>query len=947
MDTTEEGKAPRRAALSPSAQNLPQNIRSRAIISRLTGGLKFSQKILLMPAVAFLAFAFVLLVNESRGRTNGRLLEQIERGYIPALELSQELQAVSIALQRSLQDAAAAEDSDELAEADRLCERMLGLLDTAADNPAAPRAELRAIRGELVYYYPLVRKTVEDMIRNKPRSGVHESLQQVQVRYAALRGRLESLTARQRSAAEAAFAAAAANQTHSRRTMSIVIGVGLLSLGLLSVVVIGSVRRSMTHAAEVAARLSKGDFSTVIVPHTDDEFGRLLSTMQDMMAYLRNMAAMSDRIAGQTGLGGPASEGIGDAFAKMLQAEVRSRRLIVSLQQRQRQLDEAQRLAHLGSWEWDLASNELTWSQELCRIFGTEKAPAGFERFAALVHASDRERVASDVQKALRDRRPFLLDYRIVRHDGAVRILHANGGIVLDDEGNPLRMVGTAQDVTEMREAMTAREASEARYRALFDHHPQPMWVVDAVSDEFLAANDAAVQHYGYSAEEFLAMSLAHVRLDAETATETGRHRKKDGTLIDVTSSSQDVAFGERAGKLFVVTDVTERRRLEDQLRQAQKMEAVGRLAGGVAHDFNNLLNVITGYSELLQKKLDAEHPLQRNTAEILKAAERAADLTRQLLAFSRKQVLQPRILDLNMVVTDTEKMLRRLIGEDIELRTALQPALACVKADPGQIEQVIMNLVVNARDAMPRGGKLCLETKTVDLDAHYARTHNCEAGRHVMLAVSDTGSGIPADVLAHIFEPFFTTKEEGKGTGLGLSTVYGIVSQSGGHTQVYSEVGRGTTFKIYLPISEQAGAGGPRVVEAPAPTGSETVLVVEDEVALREVLSEILTDAGYDVIVSDGPARAIEHMRTSSKRIDLVVTDVVMPGMSGPELVKQLEAIRPFGRALFMSGYTDDAIGQHGLLDAGVHFLQKPFVSNVLLRKVRAILEGPLARSA
>jgi PAS domain S-box-containing protein len=389
--------------------------------------------------------------------------------------------------------------------------------------------------------------------------------------------------------------------------------------------------------------------------------------------------------------------------------------------------------------------------------------------------------------------------------------------------------------------------------------------------------------------------------------------------------------------------DVTERKTLESQLLQAQKMEAVGRLAGGVAHDFNNVLTAIAGYAELLREDLSADDARRADVEEILRASERAAELTHQLLAFSRRQVLAPRVLDLNAVVGDLDKMLRRLIREDIELRTALAPELGAVRADPGQLEQVILNLVVNARDAMPNGGKLTIETANAELDESYALDHpTVVAGPHVMLAVSDTGVGMDATTQARIFEPFFTTKERGKGTGLGLATVYGIVQQSGGHIWLYSEPGRGATFKIYLPRVDQAPehlAPAPGAHEAPR--GTETVLLVEDDETVRTLTRKRLEALGYTVLSVSAGADALNLAASHVGPIHLLVTDVVLPGMSGRELAARLESARPGLKVLYTSGYTDEAVVHHGVLDPGIAFLQKPFMSGTLARKVRDALEG------
>jgi two-component system, cell cycle sensor histidine kinase and response regulator CckA len=386
------------------------------------------------------------------------------------------------------------------------------------------------------------------------------------------------------------------------------------------------------------------------------------------------------------------------------------------------------------------------------------------------------------------------------------------------------------------------------------------------------------------------------------------KHRKKDGSLLEVAAVTNPIVFQGRAARLVLANDVSERKRLEALLLQAQKMEAVGRLAGGVAHDFNNL---------------------------------RGAALTRQLLAFSRKQVLQPRILDLNEVVADVEKMLRRVIGEDIQLVTMPGAGIGRIRADPGQIEQVLMNLVVNARDAMPRGGRLIFETANVALDDNYVRAHpEVQPGPFVMLAVSDTGVGMDAQTQAHIFEPFFTTKEQGKGTGLGLATVFGIVQQSGGSISVESRLGLGTTCRIYFPrVVDELPRPPLPPPGAPLPRGTETVLLVEDAHPLREMIREILEGAGYTVLGCSDSEDALRQVGASNP-IHLMLTDVVMPRVSGPELAKSVQISRPEIKVLFMSGYTDEAMGLHGVLGAGTQFIQKPFTADALIRKVREAID-------
>lgn len=387
-------------------------------------------------------------------------------------------------------------------------------------------------------------------------------------------------------------------------------------------------------------------------------------------------------------------------------------------------------------------------------------------------------------------------------------------------------------------------------------------------------------------------------------------------------------------------------REKEEQLRQSQKMEAIGKLAGGVAHDFNNLLTAITGYSDLTLRRLEEGHPLRRNIEEIKKAGDRAATLTRQLLAFSRKQMMQPKVLDLNAVVVEMFKMLQRLIGEDIDLLSSLDANLGQIKADPGQLQQVLMNLCVNARDAMPRGGKLTLKTCNIYIDEEYAQRHvSVQPGDYVLLSVSDTGCGMDAQTEERIFEPFFTTKEQGKGTGLGLSTVYGIVKQSGGNIWVYSEVERGTTFKIYLPRFDKVveKVAEKKAEEIPS-RGSETVLLVEDEEVVRNLTSEALSESGYHVLEARDTSHAVSLCQQFEGEIHLMLSDVVMPQMSGRVLADVVAPVRPQMRVLFMSGYTDDHIVHHGMLEEGMNFIEKPFTASLLAKKVRDVLDAPAA---
>ena len=502
--------------------------------------------------------------------------------------------------------------------------------------------------------------------------------------------------------------------------------------------------------------------------------------------------------------------------------------------------------------------------------------------------------------------------------------------------------------------------AREERFRALVEHSADAIALLDRAGT-ITYASQSTERVLGRNAEEVLGRSIldySHPDDVPEVARQLGqltdrpgavvtieaRYRHKDGSFRYAECSVAN-RLDDPAVRALVLNyrEITERRRLEEQLRQAQKMEAVGRLAGGVAHDFNNVLTAIFGYLDLVAEDLPPDSPAREDINEVRKAATRAASLTRQLLAFSRQQVLQPVVLNLNDVVEGLENMVQRLIGEDIELRAVSAPDLGNVLADAGQLEQVVLNLAVNARDAMPTGGKLTIETANTDLDEQYREGHQpVVPGRYVMLAVSDTGIGMDPQTRARIFEPFFTTKDKAKGTGLGLSTVYGIVKQSGGYIWAYSEPGRGATFKVYLPrVDAPVEPTGPHAEVAGTPTGTETILLAEDDDLLRPLARGLLDKLGYTVLEAANAEEALVHAGKHQGPIHLLLADVVMPGESGRALARRLAQGRPEMRVLYMSGYTDDAVVRHGILERGLHYLQKPFTPAALARRVREVLDA------
>jgi PAS domain S-box-containing protein len=590
---------------------------------------------------------------------------------------------------------------------------------------------------------------------------------------------------------------------------------------------------------------------------------------------------------------------------------------------------------------------EKTWGRSCQSLYDNPQS------FVESVPPGDRERLVEYMERVSRGEQAGKLEYRIIQPDGNVRWLLAHAVPIRNEDGEVYRIGGVALDITESREARLALEEIAERLRKLTE---TSFDAIDITQDGIIQeANPGYLKMFGYARmEDVIGRRITDFvseasRDDVETRVSNNiegtyelEGRRQDGRKLLLEATARTHVIKGRTVRITALRDMTERRSLEDQFRQAQKMEAVGRLAGGVAHDFNNLLTVILSYTDMLIEGVSPKDPRAEDLGEIRKATVTAASLTRQLLAFSRQQVIEPRLINLNDIVESSEKMLRRLIGEDIEVRTTLASGPLTVMIDPGQLEQVMMNLAVNARDAMPTGGKLTLETANVTLDAEYARDHwPVVPGNFAMLAMSDIGSGMDEQTRALMFEPFFTTKAAGQGTGLGLATVYGIVKQSNGFIWVYSEPGKGTSFKIYFPLVDQAPEqyATKQQVNAP-PTGIETILLAEDATAVRMAARQILERCGYSVLEAANGTDALTIAQNGAV-IDLLLTDVVMPEMSGRELVDRFARLRPNTKVLFMSGYTDDAIVRHGVLRPGTAYLQKPFSPDTLARKVRDVLDS------
>jgi two-component system, cell cycle sensor histidine kinase and response regulator CckA len=599
-----------------------------------------------------------------------------------------------------------------------------------------------------------------------------------------------------------------------------------------------------------------------------------------------------------------------------------------------------------------------SWNSGAEKLFGYRAAEACGHSITMLMlpdRAAEERRILESVRRG----KPVQsFDTVRVRKDGSPVHVSLMISPVRNAEGAVTGASQMAREIPSGQGAAEPPRASEDQYRLLFESNPTPTLLYDHEKLAFLSVNEAAVRHYGFSREEFAAMTLAKLALPEEVpafvrklsslTSEAGnagiwRHRKKDGKLVEMEITAQPVVFAEKRAWLSLAVDVTERLSLEAQLRQSQKMESVGQLAGGIAHDFNNLLTVITGHTGLLLA-MDLAPKVAEPVREISEAAKRAADLTRQLLTFSRKNVLQPLVMDLNEVVNNVGRMLRRILGEDIALEVSFSPSLPSIKADLGMIEQVLLNLAVNSRDAMPRGGKLSINTSSVMIDqARVQQNPEAFTGRYVCLSFADTGCGIPPENLPRIFEPFFTTKELDRGTGLGLATVYGVVKQHQGWIEVSSQVNRGTTFQIFLPASlERGGALSASPGEQRVIGGTETLLVVEDEAPLLKLMDHILGSYGYEVLGCSSGKAALELWGEHRARIDLLLTDMILPdGMAGPELAQILKSAKPGIKVVYTSGYNTEKLMKEFTMDDGSNFLQKPFHARKLAETVYDCLSG------
>ncbi len=647
------------------------------------------------------------------------------------------------------------------------------------------------------------------------------------------------------------------------------------------------------------------------------------------------------------------------AVANLLGEVVERTRTYEELGRTARRLSLATESALIGIWDLDVETNALVWDRRMYELYGIrpEDFSGAYEAWTKGLHPDDVATAVAELKDAIAGAKGFHTQFRVVWPDGQVHHIETHAMVQRDPDGRPQHMIGVNWDISERRHAEEALREEKARYQTLFQQSPDGILLIDTQTRLPVLFNDVVARQLGYSREEF-----ARLRIDDYEAAEMpevtkartekilreGRddfetvHRTKTGGLRNVLVTVQVIDLSGQPVFDCIFRDITERRQLEAQFLQAQKMETVGRLASGIAHDFNNLLAVINGTAELACMGLSDEDPLRDEFREIRQAGERATLLTRQLLAFSRKQVMKSEVLNLSTLVASLQHMLQRLLGEDIALVVVPAKDGGCVMADPTQIEQVVMNLAVNGRDAMPDGGTLTIEIRDVGLDEAFAADHpSVQPGPHVMLAVSDTGVGMDEATRAKIFEPFFTTKEPGQGTGLGLSTVYGIVKQSQGSIWVDSECGKGTVFTIYLPRVEGVAHEIQAAPIVAAAHGTETILLVEDERALRQMAARMLTSAGYTVLTADSGEEALRLLERCDSPVHLMLTDVVLPGIGGRELASRLAETHPAIKVLYTSGHTDDVLLRRGVSDKTAHFIGKPYAIAELKRRVREVLDS------
>lgn len=631
------------------------------------------------------------------------------------------------------------------------------------------------------------------------------------------------------------------------------------------------------------------------------------------------------------------------------------------LQLSEARLKETQRIASVGSWDLDILNNELWWSDETYRIFGfgAHEFEPSYEAFLSRVHPDDRKIVGNAVERSLRDREPYSIDYRIVLPDGTQKIVHAQAEVFRDEGGRPIRMTGSTLDITERARVESALRESERKYRTIVDTAHEGIWLIDANS-QVSYVNGRIAQMLDYAPEEmlgqpvfdFLATSVHEDARHLRTRLEAGAResfefllRRKDGSEIVVGISASPVTddAGQYVGSLGMISDLSERQRLQSQLQQSQKMEAVGQLTGGIAHDFNNLLAVILGNLELLDEPLKQNEALHASVESALDAGFRGAELTRRLLAFSRQQQLAPVVVDVNDLVAGIEPLLKRTLGEVITLGVQGAEDLWLTEIDTSQLENSLVNLALNARDAMPRGGTLMIKTSNSAIEEPYVGSDGeIPAGEYVLVAVSDTGTGMPKETLEKIFEPFFTTKEFGRGSGLGLSMVHGFVAQSGGHIAIESKEGRGTTFSLYLPrcrSAAQTRGTTPPVEHTGIPAGQETILIVDDEAAVRQIATKLLGSLGYRVLEARDGADA-QAVLDEHDDIDLLFTDIVMPvGMSGVELARRALERNPRLKVIYTSGYTATDVLDKEQLGSNQRVLNKPYRREELAAALREAL--------